>query len=165
MTTIFINYKPAKVYKNGNGHYIEYSIVHPETNKLKRKRISLNGIPYRERKAYAKKQVADLNIRLAAGWSPFRQEIEDLNNVSFSFALDEYQKIKKRELRRLTFRLYSKNIRILQKYVNSKKIYNIREFTKIHAKNLLNYLYLDFKWSEVTYINSNLFALLFGVIS
>ncbi len=151
MATENKNFKAAKYYSNKYGAYIEYKVLHPISGEWKRKRISLNRLKYRVRKKEAKKLVDELNVRLATGWNPFEEIKVTSENVTFADAFSEYKTLKQKELKKLTFRLYSKNIRILIEFLAKKRIYKVREFTKLHAKELLNYLYIDKNWSEVTY--------------
>lgn len=117
-------YIPAELqhHKNSNGWIIVYYVRNPTTGSFNIFRLKLNRYAKKyksilEFKAFAYKIVQDINNKLAGGWSPYGESVaarlyEDLHST-----LEKYLRVKKPELTSETFRSYSSQVAILQKWI------------------------------------------------
>lgn len=109
----FEAYRPAvlKKYKS-IGWVVEYYSLHPQKKEMRRVQIKMNRIAARfpkvsDFKAYANRAVAQINARLAGGWSPFTENNNSRYYTPISEVAALYLKEKGRELRPDTLRCYS----------------------------------------------------------
>lgn len=114
-------YTPAVLKHNARGFYIEFFVAHPDSGVSTRFRRNLNI--YRARVSYAEflRQAhtlcANLNARLASGWTPFGEE-DNRRYTPVRTALYEYLDKKHRELRPATLVSYKSVIDILLNWLD-----------------------------------------------
>ena len=145
--------QPAKLRKRKTGWVIEYIIYDSRVGKIKRKTISLSNIPYKDRTAYAKELIENINKRLL--YVSEKNEIN--NNCEFDYKLKNacnfFLDLKKRELKHFSYTTYKKKINLLFVFLQKKQLTDIylSQFDRQLAIEFLDYLYIEKKISEVYY--------------
>ena len=95
---VYIDYIPARL-TTGKVWYIHYSVIDPQTRKLRRVRKKVNYIPTRERRSAANQIVADINTRLALGWNPLISAVAPKAGEKLSAAFKSFIAVKGKERR------------------------------------------------------------------
>jgi len=141
--TIFIDYKPAEL-KLNKEWVIVYYAKNPVTNKLERIRLRVPALASKtERLKHAKRIVADINGKLATGWSPYLEETGKVYKT-FTSCVDDFLLSIKKQLkddivRPDTLRTYNSNLNLLQQFIQEKNL-NIVFALEINKKFCINYL-------------------------
>ena len=157
-----VDYLPAEL-KQGQIWRVVYYVKNPQTNKLARKVVKINRIKsITERRRYAKKLIAEINIKLISGWNPF---IEASAPKGF-YLLGEVINIflnNKRNLRPHTIRSYKSYLKIFSEWLDFNQMNEIFVigFNSAHAKKILNNNYNQKNISNTTYNNYLRFFKLF----
>lgn len=140
---------PAVLKENGRGFYIEYYAYNPETDRPERVRHNLNKL----RKRMAKRDflhragimVSDINAKLASGWSPFMVSFDTHQYTPLRDALEEFLRIKGRELRPSTLVSYQSVVNILLNYMEQSHMGDCHSVALTHriAIRFMDYLSAD----------------------
>lgn len=155
----FVDYKPAEL-RIKKEWLIIYYAKNPENNKLERQRFRVPVISdIKERLKYGKKIVAELNIKLSQGWSPFLEE-SGKNFKSFTTVCEEWDKHLKKKLkddvlRPDTIRSYNSNLNILKEFIQlkNKKIVFAVQINRLFCVEYLDYIYIERGGSARTHNN------------
>lgn len=149
LATGIATYTPAVLRHNERGYYIEYFVRHPDSGQSVRFRQNANMLRKRlsaaEFKSTIHVQVANLNAKLAAGWTPFAADGNGLRFTPLHDALPSFVKAKQRELRPATLTSYKSQIDILLRYLDQIGLQGVTigNFSKPIAYGFLDYLSLD----------------------
>ncbi len=112
-----IHYREAKL-TQGKEWFISFYVIDPVSSKLKRVRIKCNRVRnVKQRKADALRMVAGINQRLSMGWNPLAEGIAPKAAEPMSACLDNYLKVKKKELEANSLRCYASFIDIFRAYL------------------------------------------------
>lgn len=152
---VYIDYIPARL-ATGKEWYIHYSVIDPQTRKLRRVRKKVNYIPARERRAAANQIVADINTRLALGWNPLISAVtpkayEKLNKAFMSFLA-----VKGKEMESESMRVYYSYVKIFRKWLAEHGIDDdsyVIAVNRTVAMEYMNDIDVDEKKSARTYNN------------
>ncbi len=124
---LFIDYEPAEVKElSGNNWRIVFRVRIPGTNKMKRYRRRVKPMSNsKERLKFAKRICANINNKLASGWSPLLDSNEKNEYVLLTTALDKYlahnENLKsKNQLREDSKRSYASMVKNLKEYLSLK---------------------------------------------
>lgn len=160
---IFIDYKPAEL-RQHKDWIIVYYAKHPVTKIMERHRVRVPAMSNKkERLKHGNRIVAEINRKLAEGWSPF---LETPGKVFSSFEdatkkfLDQLDKeIKDGIKREDTRRAYKSYLSMIGLYIKEKaiKLTFVIEIDKIFAVNYLDWIYYERGNSPTTYNNHLLF--------
>ena len=113
----YTHYIPPRL-TEGKEWYISYSVINPETKKMKRFRIKCNREHnLRERRKIAKTIIAGLSTRLAMGWSPFVETKAPKSYALLFNALDSFISIKEKETESNSMRSYRSFIKIFKNWL------------------------------------------------
>lgn len=142
-------YSPAVLKHNARGFYVEFFVCHPDNGASTRFRRNLNIL--RARMSYADflRQAhticANINARLATGWTPWAEDGASLKYTPIRDALYTYLDRKARELRASTLTSYKSVIDILLHYLelSGQGSITIGNFTRFAAVRYLDYLQED----------------------
>lgn len=133
---IMIDYIPAVYRENKHKSYVEYYVIHPSDNKLRRKQIRVDRIKSaREKKKFAKRLAQKINLDLSEGWNPFLEQEMPRALHRFSDALKEFLSDKK-DLRPDTLRDYKSVLKFFKEWLAENfenKDPLIINFTVFHA--------------------------------
>lgn len=134
--------------------HVEYYIWDMTAQKKRRMRVVLNQPTARQRYAYAREVIADIDPLLKSGHviNPVRQSHQQAELSHTSTLVDAVQKyldIKKRSLRPNSFSTYNTDCQRLLQYLRHKKINpKVDHFTTDHATDFGDYLILKLKISN-----------------
>lgn len=137
--SIFVHYRPAELHE-GNIWYINYYAIHPNTGKLKEKRIKFNKIKsITERRKSAKKVIQEINLKLQSGWNPWVENSAHKSFIILCDVLDTFLESKSRELRANSMRSYISFVKKFNEWLikNDYSTIYAMNFTKNHAMNYL----------------------------
>ena len=142
-------YRPAVLVKTKTEFYIEFYVIHPKENKL-RKRYKL----LTEFKTMAAEMVSHINAKLAGGWSPFFESENTRLYTKLDEVIELYLSEKEREVRPATFRSYKSWCKSFGTWCaeNTPGIY-ASMVNKIIVIQYLDYLYGVRKINVVNYNN------------
>jgi len=158
--TAFIDYKPAELRK-GKDWVIVYYAKNPFTNEMERHRLRAPKISNtREREAYAKRIIAEINNKLANNeWSPYMEKPGN-SYKSFKDATDGFLNLINKELkdgvkREDTIRAYTSYVSMVHRYIKAKniKIQFAGQFDVKFVSGYLDWVYYDRNNSPTTYNN------------
>ena len=136
--------------------YVEYYAYNPLTEKLHRKRIKLNNVESKQRKSYALALIQRLTTKLASGWNPFVEQLRSSDMMLVSAAFDEFKAYNERmfaeeTFRKQTYQSYKSYVVKLEEYcMTINKITYLYQFDTRYCNSLLDYLFLDLKYSPRT---------------
>ena len=85
-----VRYTPP-VYHNGVECYIDFYCYDPITKSKKRKKIKLNWVDKKMRRAYARELIQRLNLELAKGWNPWVEKAEGSEYLLFVDCVKGYR--------------------------------------------------------------------------
>ena len=92
------DYLPAKL-SQGKTWFVYFYVKSPVSGKLQRRRIKVNRYSTRkENLVLARSIIGDINARLALGWNPLLEGVAFRAGVPLFDALDDYLKIKAKEM-------------------------------------------------------------------
>ena len=112
-----IDYLPAKLCQ-GKVWFVYFYVKSPVTGKLQRRRIKVNR--YRTKKenlALARAIMGEINNRLTLGWNPLIESVAPRAGVPLFTALEEYLKVKGKEMRPNSMRSYRSFIGVLREWL------------------------------------------------
>jgi len=163
----FVDYKPAELHIKKDWIIVYYS-KNPLNQKLERFRLRAPAMADRIlRLKHAKKIVAEINAKLATGWSPFLEE-SGKNFKSWSSAVDDFLKYVKKQhevkvFRADTVKSYNSNINMIQEFIKlkNKKIVFALQINNVFCVEYLDWIYLEKNRSAVTRNNHLVFLKLF----
>lgn len=120
---------PATLKHNQRGWYVEYKCFNPLTMRSERVRENLNKLRRRmsptEFQRFSRTYVCNINVRLAAGWSPFAaptQTADSFKTIDQAFA--DYRSAKLGDYEKSTRTCYESLIRIFMAWLTSKSAGN-----------------------------------------
>lgn len=148
-----IDYIPAQL-SDGKEWYIYFYAIHPDTNKLKRKKIKINRIkPISLRRRQAKKIIVDINIKLAAGWNPWEANEAPKSFIKLTEVMETWLREKQKESRPDTYRTYKSNDKIFNQWLkaNVNKDLYVGGFTPSMAISVTKWLYMEKNIAERTF--------------
>ncbi|MDI6032690.1 tyrosine-type recombinase/integrase [Flavobacterium sp. LB2P84] len=165
---IFVDYKPAELKLNKEWIIVYYS-KNPISNKLERIRLRVPTLDSKtDRLKLAKFTVVAINVKLAAGWSPFIEQA-GTTYKTFQSAVDDFlssikKQVKDNVARPDTLRTYNSNLNLLQQYVKEKKLNIVfaLELNKNFCVNYLDWIYIERESSPRTRNNHLGFLRLFS---
>ena len=140
-----IRYLSAVLHKNdAMGWLIEYYVLNPDTDALERKRIRLNKLRRRfktlsEFRQVANEIVADINVRLAGGWTPFGEAENARYYTPMVDVLQAYITEKNKELKHETMRSYCSFANLFRKWIEK----NIPSCKAVFFNRTLAVRYMD----------------------
>ncbi len=135
-----ISYIPAQLYKNSSGWYVGYWVQDPVTGKMRRVRIKINRIKNkRERTAYARQLIVEINSKLAKGWNPFIEQSTPKGFTTLEKAIELFLRSKQRELRERSFSTYKSLSDKFLKWTKQQKDYYVINFTSADAVEFMNW--------------------------
>ena len=162
-STPYARYVPAELqhHAKSNGWLIVYRAFNPVSDELELVRVRLNRLRKKctsqsQFKKLALQMVADLNVKLHGGWSPFlKSDVSARMYEPLSNAVDKYLADRAKELRGDTLRTYNGAINLLMKWLGSRAPQcRCADFTDVFAIEFMEYR-LDKGISARTY-NGNL---------
>lgn len=145
----FHKFLPATLRHNSDGYYIEYYAYNPVSDMMERKRILVNRLKKRYKKAsdfnyMVGQMILTINNRLADGWSPFGES----ENVRYYTTLDEVMRLyiaeKEKELKVDTLRSYKSFCNIFGKWCEKA----VPECKCILFNRTLAIRYMDYVYNE-----------------
>lgn len=152
-------YRPAALVKTKTEYYIEYYVIHPQEQRLVRKRVRLNHLRKRYKllkdfREKANEMVAHINSKLVGGWTPFFESESTRLYTPLDEVITIYLSEKEREVRPATFRTYKTWCKSFSEWCakNTPKIY-ASMVNKIIAIQYMDYLYNVRKINVVNYNN------------
>ena len=153
-------YRQAILVRTKSEFYIEYYVIHPANGILVRKRIRLNHLRKRyktvaEFRQMAAEMVANINAKLAGGWSPFYQTENTRLYTPIEDVIRLFLAEKERELRPSTYRTYKSFCSMFLTWCNANapQIY-ASLVNRVIATKYMDYLYLERKINAVAYNNN-----------
>ena len=151
---------PARLFESPSDWYVFFSCVDPLTEKMRRKKIHINyikSIP--ERRRYAKFLVNKINDDLYSGWNPWDEEVVAHNTIKLTDALDQFLRIKKRELRETSVNSYTSFSNMTNDYLQTMELENITttEFGAQQATKMIDWFYDTKNISTRTFNNYRTF--------
>ena len=152
---VYIDYIPARL-TTGKVWYIHYSVIDPQTRKLRRVRKKVNYIPTRERRAAANQIVADINTRLALGWNPLISAVAPKACEKLSAAFKSFIAVKGKEMEPESLRVYYSYVKIFRDWLAAHGIGDDAYVVNINrtvAMEYMNDIDEDEKKSARTYNN------------
>ncbi|MBP9991875.1 MAG: tyrosine-type recombinase/integrase [Bacteroidales bacterium] len=152
---IYIDYMPARL-TTGKEWYIHFSVINPETQRLKRVRYKINRIPMKTRKRVAGQMVADINVKLALGWNPLIEAVSPKSYEKLSDAIDAFLKIKTKEMEENSIRSYSSMAGIFRRWLAGRGFKDSSfacSVSRSVALEFMNDIEMDDKKSARTYNN------------
>ena len=115
----YIDYVPCRLTEGADNWYIFYYVKNPQTGKMKRFRMKLNRIkPLRERRRAAKAIMADIDMRLAMGWSPLLDAVAPKNGTCLYEAFHAFLKVKEKETESNSIRCYKSFIKTFKAWLD-----------------------------------------------
>jgi len=164
----FIDYKPAEL-RMQKEWMIVYYAKNPLTQNLERIRLRAPVLAnLAERKRHANRIVAEINKKLAEGWSPF-MESPTKNFKTFKECCEKFMEQLDKEIkdgikREDTRRAYKSYLSMINTFIAEKKIKVTfaLEINKVFAVNYLDWIYYDRENSPTTYNNHLTFLHNFG---
>lgn len=160
----YLDFKPAELHC-GKETYVSYYAINPEINTLVRCRIKLNHIKKEERKKYGKYVVATINQKLYTGWNPFIEKLCANGNAKIVQNIDDFIKVKTKELRKDSLRSYKSYCAFFKKYLTDNGLADLYciSFSHEHAKIMMRFISEQDNISNKTYNNYlNFFRILFN---
>ena len=151
-----LGYKLAVYRKTKDCDYVEYYALNPLTAKLHRKRIKLNNVPVKGRKAYASTLIKRINDKLVSGWNPFIEQMSHSDMMLVESAFEEFMAYNERmysegTFRKQTYAAYKSYLVKLQDYIQKKnKITYLYQFDTRFCNAILDYVFLDLKYCART---------------
>lgn len=135
---------PAQLHISTTEWFVWFSALHPETGKLKRKKIKINRIKSNvERKKYAKHLINEINDKLYEGWNPWLVE-ECANGLTpIKDVLKKFIRQKQKELRPASMRSYDSYVSIFETYLQENDLDHIfsMNFKAANATEFMNWVY------------------------
>ena len=114
-----IDYLPAKLSK-GKVWFVYFYVKSPVTGKLVRRRIKVNRYKScKDRTDLAKSIIGDINNRLSLGWNPLLESVTPRAGVPLFLALDDYLKVKAKEMRPNSMRSYRSFIGVFREWAGN----------------------------------------------
>lgn len=137
-------YLPAVLHKNKMGWIVEYYVQKPDTETMERKRIKLNVLRKRYRtlaefRVAANDIVAEINAKLAGGWTPFGESTNSRYYTPISDVLAAYIEERSKELKKETMRSYRSFANLFGKWVDK----NVAGCKCIYFNHVLAVRYMD----------------------
>lgn len=149
-------YIPAQLHE-GEEWYIFFYVENPATGKLKRVKIKFNRVKsVRERRRAALMLVAALNERLSLGWNPLVEKIAPRASVKFKDAVNNFIKVKEKEVEANTLRSYNTFAKKLLVWAEGRGFREnspVAAFTKASAFDFMEDLERDNNFVAFTYNN------------
>ncbi|MDO6813838.1 tyrosine-type recombinase/integrase [Tenacibaculum soleae] len=160
----FVDYIPAELKENKTWEIVYYAIDPLETDsfkRLKRKRNRVKPISnITERRKFAKRIIANLNEKLAKGWTPFLHEQNVKVYTKLFDAFDIFikqleQKISKGALRKDTLRAYSSYIKNIKGFYEAegKEDCFVTDFNEEYSRKFLDVIFYERENSARTHNN------------
>lgn len=167
--SLTFSYLPAQLKKNKSCWIIEYWCEDPITFKMRRVRIRVDKIKKRystlkEAQAHILKIVTYINIKLMQGWNPFQSQENEIQMFTpIEDVGKQFLEEKNRELRADSIRSYASFMKTFLNYVKTKlpRIRYISQFTKSHASQYMDYIYIDRGVAQRAYNNYLKFCRIF----
>src|SRR5690606_14726297 len=164
----FVDYKPAEMRINKDWIIVYYS-KNPLTQKLERFRLRVPAMKNNtERTRHGKRIIAEINRKLAEGWSPW-METPGNSFKTFEECCNRFLEMTEKEIedgikRNDTLRAYKSYLSMIRKYIVEKevKITFALEFNKSFAVGYLDWIYYERKNSPNTFNNHLQFVTTFG---
>lgn len=135
----------------GKSWYIDFTVYDPLTEKMKRKKYSINSkIPIRERRKLATEAIVAITNRLRSGWNPWAETSSSRQYTKFADVVDLYNKYLLKlqstgAIKENTVLDYQKRIRVLSAY-NSQRIPSIvyiYQLDQSYCSDFLDYVLID----------------------
>jgi len=163
----FVDYKPAELHIKKEW-IIRYYAKNPLDQTLVLHRLRAPAMADRTaRLKHAKKIVAEINAKLATGWSPYLEETGK-NFKSWNSAVEDFLKYIKKQHEAKVFRAdtvksYNSNINMIQEFirVKQKKIVFALQINNVFCVEYLDWIYLEKNRAAVTRNNHLVFLKLF----
>lgn len=165
---LFIDYIPAELHQTKDWLIVFYC-KNPVSNKLERQRIRVPKIKSSvERIRFAKKMVAEINQKLASGWSPFFEQtgknLKSWKDAIVDFERNLQKQLKDGALRRDSIRTYTSNLNLIKEFISLQDVdmtFAI-QFNKAFCVKYLDWIYLDRASAPRTRNNHLIFLRLLG---
>lgn len=117
--TLGRDYLPAKL-SQGKTWFVYFYVKSPVSGKLQRRRIKVNRYSTRrENLVLARSIIGDINTRLALGWNPLLEGIAPRAGVPLFSALDDYLKVKAKEMRPNSMRSYRSFVGVFREWLSN----------------------------------------------
>lgn len=151
-----LGYKLPVFRKTHGCDYVEYYAFNPLTDKLHRKRIKLNTIPAKQRKQYANELMKRLTCKLSSGWNPFIEQLSSSDMMLVEDAYAEFTAYNERmyaegTFRKQTYAAYKSFLKKLVEFTSQKSVITyLYQFDTRYCNSILDYIFLDLKYSAVT---------------
>lgn len=116
--TLGRDYLPAKL-SQGKTWFVYFYVKSPVSGKLQRRRIKVNRYSTRkENLVLARSIIGDINTRLALGWNPLLEGVAPRAGVPLFGALDDYLKVKAKEMRPNSMRSYRSFVGVFREWLS-----------------------------------------------
>ena len=116
--TLGRDYLPAKL-SQGKTWFVYFYVKSPVSGKLQRRRIKVNRYSTRkENLVLARSIIGDINTRLALGWNPLLEGVAPRAGVPLFDALDDYLKVKAKEMRPNSMRSYRSFVGVFREWLS-----------------------------------------------
>jgi integrase len=138
-----LGYSPAELKTPKSGWYIDYYVLDPVSQLPRRVRMKLNRIKEKANGKFLARQVlAEINRKLAAGWSPFVDEAIHQGNITLVQAIDRYEAAKTPQLRHSSPVTYTSMLGILSAWAQERGVLDKHAYTfnRAHAVELMNHV-------------------------
>lgn len=115
--TLGRDYLPAKL-SQGKTWFVYFYVKSPVSGKLQRQRIRVNRYSTKkENLVLARSIIGDINTRLALGWNPLLEGAAPRAGVPLFDALDDYLKVKAKEMRPNSMRSYRSFVGVFREWL------------------------------------------------
>ena len=115
--TLGRDYLPAKL-SQGKTWFVYFYVKSPVSGKLQRRRIKVKRYSTRkENLVLARSIIGDINTRLALGWNPLLEGVAPRAGVPLFDALDDYLKVKAKEMRPNSMRSYRSFVGVFREWL------------------------------------------------
>lgn len=138
-----LGYGPAELKTPQSGWYIDYYVLDPVSQKPRRMRMKLRRLmDLPNGKVFARQAVAELNRKLAAGWTPFADEAMPHGHFTLDQALTKYEAAKVPQLRHSSPVTYTSLLNILRSWAEQRGVLHQYAYTfnRGHAVEFLNHV-------------------------
>lgn len=140
----YVDYKPPKLHCSGPEWYVYYSIRNRETGKFRRYRVKVNRGSVKERKEAARQIIASIAEKLSVGWTPALDGAAPLATVPIFDALDAFERVKSKEMRKQSLDTYRSYLRVFRRWLEGNRADGSTAATSFDAQAAVAYMdYLE----------------------
>ncbi len=114
----YVDFRPPKLHQSGPEWYVFYYVRDPVTTKFRRYRVKVNRGTVKEKTAAARQIMASLTEKLSIGWTPFCEKVAPRAALPLSDALDAFDRVKTKEMRKQSLDTYRSYLRVFRRWLD-----------------------------------------------